>query len=389
MPLIAAAATDDRRADSATARSRRTAQRALGLAAMTAFGFEPDVVSARHDRASVLLVASRRPTSASRRATPRRPRVAVQLHARDRPRALRARRQPDARAHAARGAAARPGCTRARAGCGRTSSAARCRSAAGSTRRLVAAFPDALGDVHARAASTASVNRVEPSFIRVDADEVTYGMHIILRFELEQELIAGTLSTADLPDGLERAVRGVPRPAGARGSARRAAGRPLVGRRVRLLPDLPARQRDERADLGGGAGGAARTSRSGSSRASSAELGDWLRENLYALGRKLTPKETLERVAGGPLDPEPYLRYLQSKYGAGVTRVADSAERIHRPTPGPDVDASLPHGGRRLDAAAELDRPQLARAAALAADVEGVQRATAVAFEQHAVDDDR
>lgn len=48
-------------------------------------------------------------------------------------------------------------------------------------------------------------------------------------------------------------------------------------------------------------------------------FGTWLRENLYSLGRKLTPKETLERVAGGPLDPEPYLRHLQSRYGAGVT----------------------------------------------------------------------
>ena len=44
-------------------------------------------------------------------------------------------------------------------------------------------------------------------------------------------------------------------------------------------------------------------------------LGTWLRENLYSLGRKLTPKETLERVVGGPIDPEPYLRYLQSKHG--------------------------------------------------------------------------
>ena len=48
------------------------------------------------------------------------------------------------------------------------------------------------------------------------------------------------------------------------------------------------------------------------------ELGDWLRENLYALGRKQTPKETLERVAGGPIDPEPYLRYLREKYDIGV-----------------------------------------------------------------------
>ena len=49
------------------------------------------------------------------------------------------------------------------------------------------------------------------------------------------------------------------------------------------------------------------------------ELGTWLRENLYALGRKLTPKETLERVAGGPIDPEPYLRYLRDKFAIGVS----------------------------------------------------------------------
>ena len=48
-------------------------------------------------------------------------------------------------------------------------------------------------------------------------------------------------------------------------------------------------------------------------------LGAWLRENLYTLGRKLTPKETLVRVAGGPIDPEPYLRYLREKYRVGIT----------------------------------------------------------------------
>jgi carboxypeptidase Taq len=49
-----------------------------------------------------------------------------------------------------------------------------------------------------------------------------------------------------------------------------------------------------------------------------AALGAWLREHVYALGRKFTPQETLERVTGGPIDPEPYLRYLRTKYGAGV-----------------------------------------------------------------------
>jgi carboxypeptidase Taq len=179
--------------------------------------------------------------------------------------------------------------------------------------QAAAAFPDALGNLTAEQIHHA-VNRVRPSFIRVDADEVTYGMHIILRFELEQDLIAGRLSTADLPAawndrfeeyfGLEvpedrlGVLQDVHWSGGMFGyfptyqlgnvmsvqiwEAARAA-----------LPDL-----DERFEQG-----------------DFTTLGAWLRENLYSLGRKLTPKETLERVAGGPLDAEPYLRYLHGKYG--------------------------------------------------------------------------
>jgi carboxypeptidase Taq len=44
------------------------------------------------------------------------------------------------------------------------------------------------------------------------------------------------------------------------------------------------------------------------------ELGRWLRESLYTFGRKLTPKEMLASVAGGPIDPEPYLAYLRAKH---------------------------------------------------------------------------
>jgi Zn-dependent M32 family carboxypeptidase len=44
------------------------------------------------------------------------------------------------------------------------------------------------------------------------------------------------------------------------------------------------------------------------------QLSSWLRDNLYSLGRKLTPKETLERLTGSPeLDPAPYLEYLRAK----------------------------------------------------------------------------
>ncbi len=182
--------------------------------------------------------------------------------------------------------------------------------------RLQKAFPQALEGVPLERFHRA-VNRVRPSFIRVDADEVTYGLHIILRFELEQELLSGALPTADLPEAwnarfeecLDLAVpddrlgvlQDVHWSAGAFGyfptyqlgnvmsvqiwEAARAA-----------LPDL-----DERFEQG-----------------DFSTLGEWLRDHLYVLGRKLTPGETLERVAGATIDPEPYVRYLREKYGARV-----------------------------------------------------------------------
>ena len=102
-----------------------------------------------------------------------------------------------------------------------------------------------------------AINRAEPGLIRVDADETTYSLHIILRFEIEQELIAGTVALEDLPEIWNARMKeflGVDVPDD---GARRAAGRPLVGRRHRLLPHVRARERDLAADLGEGAGGAA------------------------------------------------------------------------------------------------------------------------------------
>src|SRR5262249_24803205 len=68
------------------------------------------------------------------------------------------------------------------------------------------AFPEALTDVTPDAFHFA-VNHVEPSLIRVQADEVTYNLHILIRFELEQALIAGDLKAADVPAGWNEAYR--------------------------------------------------------------------------------------------------------------------------------------------------------------------------------------
>jgi carboxypeptidase Taq len=181
--------------------------------------------------------------------------------------------------------------------------------------QLVATFPDALGSFSAEQLHRA-VNRIEPSFIRVDADEVTYGMHIILRFELERELIAGTLSTADLPDAWNTRFQEY-------------LGLEVPEDRLGVLQDVhwscgyfgyfPTYQLGNvmSVQIWEAAKAALPSLEEQFEQGDFSALGAWLRENLYALGRKLTPKETLARVAGGPLDPEPYLRYLREKHAPG------------------------------------------------------------------------
>ncbi len=182
--------------------------------------------------------------------------------------------------------------------------------------QLVATFPDALAGMTLERFHRA-INRVQPSFVRVDADEVTYGMHVILRFELEQELLAGRLSTADLPDAWNTRFEEY-------------LGLSVPDDRLGVLQDVhwscgmfgyfPTYQLGNvmSVQIWEAAQAALPDLDESFERGDFSALGTWLRENLYALGRKLTPKETLERVVGGPIDPEPYLRYLQSKHGAGV-----------------------------------------------------------------------
>ena len=117
--------------------------------------------------------------------------------------------------------------------------------------RLQELFPDELGGYdHDR--WYREVNAVEPSLIRVEADEATYNLHIILRFELEQAMLADEFPLEQLPEEWNRRMweyLGIEVP---NDTARRAAGRALVGRLDRLLPDLRARQPDLGPDLGEG-----------------------------------------------------------------------------------------------------------------------------------------
>ena len=173
-------------------------------------------------------------------------------------------------------------------------------------------FPDALGSVPLDDWYR-SVNWVEPSLIRVEADEATYNLHIILRFELEQELLADTITLEELPEIWNQRMQdylGLEPPDHALGVLQDmhwavgaigyfstyALGNVISGQLWEKasgeIPDL--HDQFEEGEFGA--------------------LARWLQENLWRHGRKFTPRELVERITGGGLDSEPYLRYLRGKY---------------------------------------------------------------------------
>jgi carboxypeptidase Taq len=157
------------------------------------------------------------------------------------------------------------------------------------------------------------VNAVEPSLIRVEADEATYNLHIILRFELEQALLADEFPLERLPEEWNRRMwdyLGVEVPndtlgvlqdvhwsGGSIGYFPTYALGNLISAQIweRVIADVPdVYDAIEAGDF--------------------SPLRDWLREHLHRHGRKFTPAETLERAAGtSQIDPEPYVRYLREK----------------------------------------------------------------------------
>ena len=176
---------------------------------------------------------------------------------------------------------------------------------------LQEAFPDRLGAVRLDTFYRAA-NKVEPSLIRIYADEATYNLHIILRFELEQQLLSGALAAKDAPEAWDAKMEeylGVQVPDVADGvlqDTHWASGSigyfatytlgNIISAQLwdRVLADVP----DVYEQIEQGA---------------FAPLREWLRERLHRHGRKFMPRETLERSAGGPIDPGPYLRYLRGK----------------------------------------------------------------------------
>ena len=164
-----------------------------------------------------------------------------------------------------------------------------------------------------------AVNRVYPSLIRIEADQVTYPLHVILRFELEVQLIEGSLSVQDLPDawndGMQRLL-GVTPPSDALGvlqdvhwSIGAIGYFPTYALGSMMAAQLWERMEHDLPDL------------EDAMRAGRFEpLLGWLQERVHALGRRKLPDDLMTAATGRALDPEPYVRHLTHVAQGDLTR---------------------------------------------------------------------
>jgi carboxypeptidase Taq len=158
------------------------------------------------------------------------------------------------------------------------------------------------------------INKVEPSLIRVEADEATYNLHIMLRLELEIALMEGKLSVSDLPEAWNQRVEdylGVTPPNNAQGvlqDVHWSAGY-LGYFTTYALGNLISNQLWEKieADIPGLSGQI--------QNGNFGELLSWLRENVHRHGKKFKPQYLVKKVVGETISPEPYLKYLNEKFG--------------------------------------------------------------------------
>jgi carboxypeptidase Taq len=173
-------------------------------------------------------------------------------------------------------------------------------------------FPSQLGNVTLEDFYKA-VNKVAPSFIRVNADEATYNLHIMLRLELEMGMVEGKLAVKDLPeiwnakmeeylgitppDDAKGVLQDVHWSGGLMGYFSTYALGNLISAQLweklnEDLPNLPDQIRQGKFE----------------------GLLGWLREKVHMHGRKFEPQELVQRVTGSKITPEPYLRYLKTKF---------------------------------------------------------------------------
>jgi carboxypeptidase Taq len=160
-----------------------------------------------------------------------------------------------------------------------------------------------------------AINAVEPTLIRVDADEVTYNLHIILRFELEQKLFAGDLAVRDLPAAWKQASRDL-------------LGLEPVNDREGVLQDVHWSDGSfgyfpsyclgnmMAAQLWYRALRERPTLEEDFAQGDFSWLLRWLRENVHVQGRRFELPELVKNVSGEQLSPRPLIAYLKERYGS-------------------------------------------------------------------------
>ncbi|MBI4446167.1 MAG: carboxypeptidase M32 [Acidobacteria bacterium] len=161
----------------------------------------------------------------------------------------------------------------------------------------------------------AALNRVEASLIRVDADEVTYGLHVILRYQLEKQLIEGDLSVGDLEEAWKRKMQeflGIVPLRSAEGVLQDTHwSQGLIGYfPTYVLGNLYAAQvffhaRQEIAEF-------ENQVRKGELR----PLREWLREKIHIHGKTVTADQLIKNISGRQLDPRFLIDYLEEKFTA-------------------------------------------------------------------------
>ena len=176
---------------------------------------------------------------------------------------------------------------------------------------LRAAFPSALADVKDDQWYFA-INDIRPSLIRTEADEATYNLHVLLRFELEQALLKDELKTGNLPDAWNQKMKqylGIIPPDDARGCLQDIhwSGGAIGYFPTYTLGNLYAAQFFEQAhqDIPG--------LDDHFSRGDFCPLLAWLREKIHRHGKRYRATDLVKRVTGAELSAEPLLRHLRRK----------------------------------------------------------------------------
>lgn len=176
------------------------------------------------------------------------------------------------------------------------------------------AFPAALGEVSIDQ-FYAAVNDVRPSLIRLEADEVTYNLHIMLRFELEQAMISGELNASDIPTAWNEKFAtyfGIAPPNDADGCLQDIHwGAGLLGYfPTYALGNMYAAHFYNAADreLGG--------LQSMFAKGEFAPLKKWLNTNIHQRGKQFAAPDLVREVTGERLSHEPLVRHLREKFGA-------------------------------------------------------------------------